>query len=140
MSDKTKTILFAIGLVVLGTLIGASLAGNNSSGRLLGGGGDFFYADAATTTEHGSAWLTTSASELIYTNSKRQFAEFRVDKNSTNTAYLWQATSTDLVTVEGGIVLNATTSPSYRINGDNLYRGDVQGIADGDVKIYWIAQ
>lgn len=104
--------------------------------------GNFFYANSATTSEHSSMWLETTALEIMHGIDEypRQFARITISADATGTAYIWQATSTDLVTTSGGIPLTASTSPTFTIDADNLYRGNIQGISDVSVKIFWIEQ
>ena len=135
-----KNLLIA-GAVILAVGFAAGVCLNIGKEVPLGyGGSEAFYADSATTTEHGSMWLNSTARQIIQKDSHRHFVRITVAPYSTSTAYIWQATSTDLVTVNGGIPLNSSTTDFYEIKADNLYLGNIQGISDGDTKIYWIAQ
>lgn len=130
-------------MVILGVVIFLALfliLSNQKVSQNLGmiGSSNVFYADSATTTEHSAEWISTTAEVLAYRNNTRQFAEFRVAENSTNSAWIWQATSTDLVTTSGGLPLTTTTP--HRIDSTNLYRGEIQAVGDGDVRVFWIEQ
>ena len=132
--------LFIAGAVILaiGFVVGWWL---NSGKEMSLGYGDSgaFYANSATTTEHGSTWLSSTASQFLQRDDYRRFVRITIAPSSTSTGYIWQATSTDLVTTNGGIVISSST-PTYEIKANNLYRGPIQGISEGDTKIYWIAQ
>lgn len=100
-----------------------------------------FYADNATTTQQGGQWISTAAVQLIPRDDGRQFARLSVAPYSTSTVWVWQATSTDLVVASQGIAIHAsTTSNYYQIDSDNLYRGEIQVISDGDTYVSWISQ
>ena len=136
MNDNLKMLIWAV------IIIGAVFLFTNSqkSEQLAGGEGNFFYADSSVTTQHGSVWLSSAASTIVSRDNDRHFAIFTISEDATSTAFIWQVTSTDLVTTSGGVALNASTTSSYEINADNLYRGAIQGISDGDTQIFYIAQ
>lgn len=132
--------LFIAGAIILAFAVGFWLNGGKETPLFEGYSYGGFYADSATTTEHGSMWLNSTAQQIVQKDSHRHFARITVAPYSTSTAYIWQATSTDLVTTSGGIPLNSSTTDFYETKANDPYMGNIQGISDGDTKIYWIAQ
>ena len=138
MNDYLKMGILAV-VIIVGIVIAHGQTSNDNLG--FSQNSNIFYANSATTTQHGSAWLSSAASELIFRNDNRHFVKISLKPNSTNTAWIWQSTSTaDIIVGAGGIPLSSTTDKSYTIDSNNLYRGEIQGIGGGDVEISWIEQ
>ena len=140
---ENKTILLIAGIIVIVAVLVTYVNLKTSQPPLGYVGSTNTFVAANDNTDNSSAWIGSTANATIAKNPSRQFCRITVVPYSTSTVWLWQNTSTDLVVTGKGIPLNSSTTnydAYYQIDGDNLYRGEIQLISEGNTKVSWICQ
>ena len=132
-----KLIVIILLFLIVG--LGAFLLGSKSKSNLgvysPGGPNVFNAPDSAS--GHSNLWVSSTAYG-ISKNASRTYFRIASFPYSTSTVWVWQATSTDLVATGKGIPLNSSSSASiYEIDYDNLYKGEIQLISEGDTRVSW---
>lgn len=80
--------------------------------------------------------VNTTRTQLLSSDPGRQYARIDMNPGTSQKLYLYLTKASTTVLLNGGIPLMASGTPSFVIDGDNLYTGEVWGIASATTTVF----